>query len=238
MIGASILYQSSIPINEKIEIVLPTVGEVIKDEAHYYGLISAMTAMPIDMMVQLEDVGIDFTQIDEYQLFMLMFAGFKDQDTHLVFGDLDLSRFERGINTQNGEIVLYDEENDIAIDKAIYNQIADTLRQIHHLEKNYRKPGNQEAKEYLLKKERKRLNRRKNDPIRSQLEPLIIAMVNTEQYKYDFESTKSLSIYQFNESVRQVVKKTEYDNLMFGIYSGSINAKEINRDELSWIAQK
>lgn len=72
----------------------------------------------------------------------------------------------------------------------------------------------------------------------SQLEQLIIAMVNTEQFKYDFESARSLTIYQFNECVRQIVNKVNYDNRMFGVYSGTVNVKELSQDELTWLVHK
>ena len=72
----------------------------------------------------------------------------------------------------------------------------------------------------------------------SQLESLIIAMVSTEQFKYNFEEVKKLTIYQFNESVRQIIKKVEYDNRMHGIYSGTINAKDLNKDDLNWLTHK
>lgn len=140
--------------------------------------------MPVDLMVQLEDAGIDFTSINEYELFLLMFAGLKSQNTSLVFGDLDLSKFKMAVNEQNGNIVLLDEEHDITIDRAIHSQIAGVLRKIHHLEKNRRKPANIEAKEYMLKRARDKMKRRRNRKEVSQLESLIIAMVNTEQYKY------------------------------------------------------
>ena len=210
----NLLYQKRYTINNFISIVIPTVGEIIDNEDAYYNLVSVLTAMPIDFMCQLEDAGIDFTSINEYELFLLMFAGFKSQDTSLVFGDLDLSKFEIAVNEENGNVVLLDKEHDIKIDRAIHGQIAGVLRKIHHLEKNRRKPANDEAKQFMLKRARDKLNRRKNRKEDSQLESLIVAMVNTEQYKYDFEGTRELSIYQFNESVRQVIKKVDYDNRM------------------------
>ena len=81
----------------------------------------------------------------------------------------------------------------------------------------------------------KRKNKRAEE---SELESLIIAMVNTEQYKYDFEGTRELSIYQFNESVRQIIKKVDYDNRMYGIYTGTINPKELSPDDLNWLIHK
>ena len=234
----NLLYQKAIPINDSIRIIIPTVGEIIDNEDAYYGLVSVLTAMPVDLMVQLEDAGIDFTSINEYELFLLLFAGFKSQDTSLIFGDLDLSKFKMAVNEQNGNVVLLDEEHDIKIDRAIHGQIAGVLRKIHHLEKNNRKPANKEAQEYMLKRAREKMRRKRNRKEDSQLEQLIIAMVNTEQYKYDFEGTRELSIYQFNESVRQIIKKVDYDNRMYGVYAGTVDAKDLSQDDLNWLTHK
>ena len=238
MSALSLLYQRRYVINDSISIVVPTVGEIIDNEGAYYNLVSVLTAMPIDLMVYLEDAGIDFTSINEYELFLLMFAGLKSQDTSLIFGDLDLSKFKIAMNEENGTIVLLDEENDIKIDRAIHGQIAGALRKIHHLEKNRRKPANDEAKQFMLKRARDKMRRRKNRKEESQLESLIVAMVNTEQYKYDFEGTRELSIYQFNESVRQIISKVDYEHRMYGVYTGTINAKELSQDDLNWLTHK
>lgn len=234
----NLLYQREYPINDSIRIIIPTVGEIIDDEDAYYSLVSVLTAMPVDMLVQLEDAGIDFTSINEYELFLLLFAGIKSQDTSLIFGDLDLSKFKMAVNEQNGNVVLLDEEHDIKIDRAVHGQIAGVLRKIHHLEKNNRKPANEEAKKFMLERARAKQRRRKNRKEDSQLESLIVAMVNTEQYKYGFEGTRELSIYQFNESVRQVIKKVDYDNRMYGIYAGTVNAKDLSQDDLNWLTHK
>lgn len=234
----NLLYQRQYAINDSIKIVIPTVGEVIDNEDEYYNLISLLTAMPVDLLVRLDEVGIDFTEINEYELFILLFEGMKNQDTHLVFGDLDLSKFEIMVNQQNGNVVLRDEENDITIDRAIHGQIAGVLRKIHHLEKNRRKPANEEAKKYMLERARAKAKRNKNRKQDSQLEGLIIAMVNTEQYKYDFERTRELTIYQFNESVRQIIKKVDYDNRMHGVYAGTISVKDMSPDDLNWLTHK
>lgn len=232
------LYKRQIAVNDYISIVVPTVGEIIEDEDAYYSLVSILTAMPIDMMVPLDDAGIDFTTLNDWELFLLMFGGLKSQDTHLIFGDLDLSHFQLAVNEQNGTVILLDKEHDIKIDRAIQAQIANVLRKIHHLEKNMRKPANEEAKKFMIERARAKQRRNRNRKEDSQLETLIIAMVNTEQFKYDFESTKGLSIFQFNESVRQIINKVDYEHRMYGVYTGTINAKELSQDELNWLRHK
>ena len=234
----NILYKQTIPINEKISVYVPFVGEILECEDEYYSMVSLFTSTPVDYMVQLDDAGVDFTAINEWQMFLLFFNSLKYRNTRMVLCDLDLTKFEIGVNEQNGHVVLLDTENDIRIDRAIHGLIADALRKIHHLEKNRRKPANDDAKEYMLERARKKMKRRQGKVEDSQLESLIIAMVNTEQFKYDFEGTLELSIYQFNESVRQIIKKVDYDNRMYGIYAGTVNAKDLNPDDLNWLIHK
>lgn len=238
MTGTCLLYGSSIPVTEQISITVPTVGDILDHEDDYYAMVSMLTAMPIDFMVQLDDMGVDFTTINDYELFLILFGTIREMDTRLIFGDLDLKRFELAKHIESGMPVIYDEADDIVIDRVVQTKIATTLREIHHLEKDVRKPGNQEAKEYLLERARKKLKRRKRRKEKSQLQQLIVAMVNTEQFKYDFRGVRDLTIYQFNESVRQIQHKIDYDNKMHGIYAGTVDPKKINQNDLNWLIHK
>lgn len=230
------LYKHQIEINDKISVYIPTVGEVIDNQEDYYTIISVLTAMPIDMMVQLDDIGIDFSTINDYELFLLLFAGLKTQDTHLVFGDLDLSKFELAENSQNGTVVLIDTEHDIIIDRAIHGLIANVLRDLHNIEKDVRKPANEEARKYMIRRAREKMKRQKNRRDESQLEQLIISLVNTEQFKYNYETVRDMTIYQFNKSVRQVIKKIDYDNRMTGVYTGNISTKDLSQSDMNWLS--
>lgn len=232
------LYARSYPINDHISITIPTVGQVWDRESEYYGLVTAVIATPSDFMVQLDDIGIDFSKISSYELFLLLFNGMKTADTSLVFGDLDLSKFKTAINDKNGKVVLIDQENGIVIDRAIHDQIRRTLRKINHLENTDKKPGNEEARKYMIERARIKQRRASKRPQKSQLEDLIIAMVNTEQFKYGYEETRDLTIYQFHASVYQIIKKINYDNTMIGCYAGTINAKELSQDQLNWLTSK
>ena len=238
MATTNLLYVSSIRLKNGLDILIPTVGEIVSDEDNYYDILSLLTSMPIDLMVQLDDMGIDFTEISEYDLFLLIFAAIQNRDTSLFFGDLDLTRFELAVSKQNGEVVLIDDKDDIVIDKAIQWELAGYLRKIHHLEKNTKKPGNNEEKQYMIERARTKQKRNRNRKKDSTLESLIVAMVNTPEFKYDFDDVRDLSIYQFNESVRQVIKKVDYGNMMHGVYSGTINPKELSQDALNWLVHK
>jgi hypothetical protein len=238
MATINLLYKREYAINQNIKICIPKVREILDQEDDYYGMVSMLTAMPIDMMVQLDDIGVDFTSINEYELFLLLFSSLKGRDTSLIFGDLDLNGFSPVVNPQNDCIVLLDSSTGTVIDRNIHWEIAGALRKIHNLKRNNRRPGNKEAREYMIRRAREKMRRRNSQKKESQLEGLIVAMVNTEQFHYDFEGTGDLTIYQFNESVQQVIKKIDYDNLMYGIYAGTVNAKELSQDALNWLTHK
>jgi hypothetical protein len=236
--SVNLLYQRSVPVNDKISIIIPTLGEVLEEEDKYYSLVSIFTAMPIDFMVELDDVGVDFTKINEWELFLLLFPGIREEDTSKILGGVDLTKFERAVNTENDELVIIDRENDIVMDRAIMQQIASWLRKVHHLSQDQRKPGNEEGKKYLIERARKKRARDKKKKRASQLETLIVALVNTEQFKYNYETVLDLSMYQFNESVAQIMHKVDYDNRMRGVYAGTIDTKHLSQDDLQWLYHK
>lgn len=233
----SLLYRHDYPVNDSIRIMIPTVGQILDNENLYNDIVAAFTAMPIDFMVQLDSAGIDFTAINEYDLFIMLSDELKKTDTSLVLGSLSLREFELCVNNQTKKLVLYNEKAGIEIGRREHSQIASVLRRINHLEKNRKLPANEEAKRYMLERARMKMKRRRKTE-GSQLEQLIVAMVNTEQFKYDFESVRNITIYQFNECIRQIVNKVNYDNRMHGVYSGTVNAKELSQAELNWLTHK
>lgn len=238
MPALNFLYKDKINIIDGIDICIPTVGQILDNEDLYYSLFSSLTAMPIDFMVQLDDQGIDFSEMTEYKLFLYLFPYIQSCDTSLIFGDLNLSNFQLAMNEDTGKPVLVDTINDIVIDRRVQSMIASSLRYIHGTKKDVRKPGNKEAKDYMLETARRRLKRKHGKQVKSHLETLITAMVNAPEFKYNFETVRNLSIYQFNESVRQVLKRVDYDKRMIGVYAGTIKVKEMNQDDLNWLIHK
>lgn len=235
----SLLKLSSIDILPNLSIRIPTVGEILEDEQHYYSIISSLTATPFQYMVQLDDLGIDFTTVTDYQLFMMLFPSFVHSDMNILFGDIDLSDIVSGINPQNSAPILYSAKNNIIIDEYIYSQIVDTIRKINDIKKDNRKPGNNEAKEFRIKLERKKQKRNANKPYEPYLEKLVIALVNRPEFKYNYETVNDLTIYQFNQNFEQIKTSINFDNTMIGVYAGTIDTSKLkDRSCLSWLPIK
>ncbi|MBD5551985.1 MAG: hypothetical protein HDQ96_12570 [Lachnospiraceae bacterium] len=235
----SLLKLSSVDIPDtKLSIRIPTVGEILEDESTYYNIVSSLTASPFQYMVQLDDMGIDFTKITDYELFKMLFPAYTKSDLSILLGDLDISDFSiyRG---KNQEEYIYSSSNNIEINEKVYHDLVNTIRKINAFEKiNYR-PGNESARKYLLEKERKKQKRNAKKPYEPYLEKLVIALVNTSEFPYNYDSCMDLSIYRFHQSFKQIQHKIAFDKTMIGVYAGTVDTSRLsNKDNLSWIPNK
>lgn len=235
----SLLKLSSVEILPNLSLRIPTVGEILDDEQHYYSLISSLTATPFQYMVQLDDMGIDFTKITDYELFLMLFPSFAQTDMSILFGETNLSDISVCKSNKNGALVLYSHKNDIAIDELIYGKIVEYIRKINNLKKENRKPGNDEAKEFRIKLERKKQKRNAQKPYEPYLEKMVVALVNRPEFKYNYEQVDNLTIYQFNQSFEQIKTSITFDNTMIGVYAGTVDTAKIkDRSCLSWLPIK
>ena len=234
--GKSTLYETKHKINDFITIRVPTIKDIIENEDDYYGNVALIVATPYDMMVQLDDMKIDFTQINEWDLFLLLFKELRTRDLSLIFDGLDLRDFVTAENKQNGTFILVNPKTGVKIDRAIHDQICRYLRKTLRLQKNDKRPANEEARKFLIERTRTKLKRRRKQLVESQIEKYIVALVNTSEFPYTYESVLGLTINQFYASLHQIVKKIKYDKLMIGCYAGTVNMKELDQNELNWIS--
>ena len=258
MVGGA-LFQREIKITDSILVRIPTVGEIIEHLDEYYALAALIIATPTDLMVQLDDIGIDWSKIGDFELFCTLWSEIQDKHKDsphifsLFFGNLDISGLQPAPIGDTGRFIIQAPKKDenrkkkkrdpqkktIMIDSIVYNSICEAIRMMLGLQKNERVPGNEAARKFIIETERRRQKRearKKKDPAAlSQIENLIISLVNNADCPYDFNTILGLTMLQFNESVRQVSRKYNVDNLMIGVYSGTVDTKNMNHDDLTWI---
>lgn len=225
----SLLKSNHIDITKNISIRIPTVGEILEDEQHYYSIVSSITATPFQYMVQLDDMGLDYTKITDYELFLMLFPSCAKEDLSILFGELYTLDYNIYHDNSNDTNILLSKKNgiDYKIDELVYYKLVDALRKINQFERKKYKPGNDEAKAYLLEKERKKQKRNAKKPYDPYLEKLVIALVNRPEFKYNYDSVMDLSIYQFMQSFNQIQKSITFDNTMIGVYAGTIDTSKI-----------
>lgn len=226
-------------VNDKISVHVPTVDEIFDfGDQKYYSIVQTLVATPFDLMVELDDIGIDYETITDYQLFILMMESIavNEDDTSILFGDLNLKGFQEAVNPQNGEKVLWSKDNDIVIDQMIALEICNAIRKIHFWEAPIGRAGNAEAKRYLIERNRKKKKRLAKKPYKSFLESMIISLVNTEEFPYNYETVMELSVYKLNASWRQIQKKKHWEQTMNGVYFGTVDTTEINLEKINWLS--
>ena len=224
-------------INGNIVINHPTLGEIEQfGEKQYWSIVSTLTASSYDFRFQLDDMGYDYDEIDDYTVFCGFAPTLSIDETGIFFGNLDFQKFTLQAD-DNGDVLLVNCDG-IKIDKIIYELIVDYLRSIHHLKRNYKIAGNQRARHFFLVEERKKLeDKMKQEKNNEQtiLGDTISALVNCNDFKYDYSSIWNLKIYSFMDSISRVQKNINYNNLMTGIYTGNIDSSKIPNSQMNWI---
>lgn len=227
-------------IKDGITIHQPTLGEICDyGEQKYWSMIYTLTSVGADMKFQLFDLGIDYAEIRDFELFYSMLSRpFDKSRTYLLMGDLDFSKFQLLKNKTSHELVMYDPDSDIFIDEHTYMVIADILRKMHGLKRNSQVPANETTKQILIEDAREEYERNQHREYHSQLRNLISAMINCEGFKYNHTEVWNMKICAFMDSVKRISKIKNADLLLQSGYSGfGINLKDISSKQIDWLGE-
>lgn len=98
-------------VSKHIRLHQATLGEICDyGEQEYYSMIYNLTATPQSLKVQLWDMGIDYTEITPYELFyQMLYRLYPQERTSILFGNLDLTKFQLMKRKDNESIFLYQE---------------------------------------------------------------------------------------------------------------------------------
>ena len=227
-------------INDKITIHQCTLDEICTyGEYNYFALINTLTAVGADMKFQLFDAGIDYTKISDYQLFYsFLCRGISQEQSSIILGTLDFSKFEILSRQTTGDLVLYDKSDDIIIDEYTYLLIVDALRKMHGLKRNNQIPANESTKQALIDDARDEYIANINKKHTSQLQNMISTMVNSEGFKYNHDEVWNMKINAFLDSVKRISKIKDAGLLLQSGYSGyGVNLKDIPNKRLDWLGE-
>lgn len=187
------------------------------------------------MKSQLDDIGLDYEQISDFELFMLLAPTLTKDVTEIVLGDIDLSQLKRYQNNQNGQIVLANKDTGLVIDSLIYERIVNYLRKVHGLKKKVEYAANKYTKKILIEEDRQQIELNKNKPYQSFLTPLISSVKVRMGYTKDY--VRNMGLYEFMDDVSRLQIIHNADALLQGCYAGTIDMKKINKKELNWMRE-
>lgn len=205
------------------------------EENNYFKLINLFITRPWDIKVDLWDNEIDYVEVSDYDVFIMLWnSGIYKDIIKFLIGDYNL---EIKVNSQNKMVVLADGE-DIIIDKLTYEEIARYIRHIHFIPyKTEFNPANKTARKRIIDRERKKQERekRKTKKERSIFKDYMSSLIWIGNSGYTWDTIGNITVFQMYEGIKRISKEKLSNNLSSGIYSGSIDYKKINEDDLNWV---
>lgn len=236
MYDKSLALGEDFDINPKIKIYMPTVREIIEfGEQKYYSIVYAFASTASDYKAQLDDEGVDWQSVSDYELFQRLFVGLRSEDLSIVFGDMDMREFKIARDELTGEIVFRNEKMDAVIDRMVYECISDYICAVHKLEKNTERAENEYTRQLMIEEARGNLAAQRNQPFEPHLRRMVCAMANTPEFKADYFGALNYPVSVFMDCVRQVQQLKHFNYVMQGIYAGTVDMKKIPKSQLNWL---
>lgn len=247
-------------VKDKIIINQPTIQDIIDyGEREFYAMLRIFIENTTICRVQLWDLGIDWNEITDYQLFVGFVPMLQPEQTKVLFGDLNFTllkpwprqipnpKFDESKEEDDEknpkeitETILYDPVNDIELNESDYKQIALCLRTIFGIFPKDEFLSSKFFREDVIFEEREKmkLDAMKNkDKSGSTLLLLISSCVNHPGFKYKIEELKDIGICAFMDSVQRLQIYESTTALLKGAYSGFIDTKDIKPEQFNFMRE-
>ena len=223
-------------VNQYITIYQPTIGEIIEyGEREYFSMIQNITAIPSEMKSTLWDSGLDWTQVTDFQLFMMLAQSMSQKQTKIILGDIDLQRMKIVENPQNGEPILKDPVTGAIIDEWSHKIMSAYLCKLHNLTKKVEKAGNKFTKQVLIDEDRQKKEYSAKQPYKSFLVPLVSSIKVRQAYTKDY--VRNMGLYEFFDDVNRAQIIVSTDALLSGAYSGMMDTSKIPKSQFNWMRE-
>ena len=229
---------SDIKIASGIVLYQPTIGEIANyNEAEYFSMAQTLCSTPSSMKVALDDMKLDYMQVEDFQLFMMLCQSLTPDKTKPLLGDLDLTKFKPYQRQDSEEVILANGEvdengNPIIINHIIYDILTTYIRKMHNFKKQVDKAGNAITRKVLIDEDRKAAQRNKDKPYKSFLVPLVSSLQGRQGYTKDYVC--NMGIYEFMNQIARTQIIVQADAALGGMYSGFVDTKKMDKSVLDW----
>lgn len=233
------LYMSEdIKIANGIVLKCPKILDVAEyGESAYFSMVQTLCATPSSMMVALDDMGLNYMKVDDFQLFMMLAQSMNPEMTHPLLGDLDLSKFKPHQIKETEEVILVHEDtiNDeapIIINSVIHEVLTTYIRKMHNFKKEVKKAGNEITRKQLIRLARQDAEMARNKPHESFLRPVISAVKCRMGYTMDY--IKNMGIFELMDDLSRWNIIVNADAALGGMFSGFVDTSKMDKTVLNW----
>ena len=241
-------------VSDKILVYQPTIGGILEydkkfGESEFWSMLNVFIGNTTSYRLLLWDMGIDWNEISDFQLFSLLIKTLKVENTEILFGDLNLSSFDAYMkqipnedesdnkeeSEPKQEMVLWNPELDIEINEDIYKNIALYIRTMFNIFPKVEKAKGKTTKKWIIEEDRMNLANAKKEDTTSTFLPLIESCCCHAGFKYKKNELREVGIYEFMRSVQRLQVYESTTALLKGMYSGFIDTKGIDKEEFDFM---
>jgi len=241
-------------VSDKIQVLQPTIGGILEydkkfGESEFWSMLNVFIGNTTSYRLLLWDMGIDWNEISDFQLFSLLIKTLKVENTEILFGELDLSSFDAYMkqipnedesdnkeeSEPKQEMILWNPELDIEINEDIYNNIALYIRTMFNIFPKVEKAKGKTTKKWIIEEDRMNLANAKKEDTTSTFLPLIESCCCHPGFKYKKNELREVGIYEFMRDVQRLQIYESTTALLKGMYSGFIDTKGIDKEEFDFM---
>lgn len=223
-------------VTDWLKIRMPSVQDVFTFGEHkYHSSISALTCIPSDMISELYSNGIDYRYVSDFELFAMLFSKLTKDDVSIILCDIDPSEFTVYKDPDTGRIEIKNELGDKVIDEVVYMRLARYLRRIHFISPKPRIAANDLTFQALLQVDKTDKRKAARKKLKSQLFPLVSAMMAYPGFKYKRTELDLVGLFEFYDTIQRSQIIENALSVMRGMYSGMIDSSKINKDAYNWM---
>lgn len=256
-----------IKINKNISVRIPLLTEIADfGERRYFSAVHNITSVGADLKWQLWDLGIDYTQIEDYDLFIRLISQIVsskkelhddilvhpekydktfDEDElqdllinplELILVDIDFADYKPYYMENTKQVVLYNQNKDITFDRVAYTKVVEVIRNLHGFKRNNQIPANERTKMDLIEDARDEAMLAATKPFHSVLKPLI-STLQVSCGQCGDDRIFDMPISAFFDNIKRIGKIQDATLLLQGAYSGFANLKGIDKSRLDMFGE-
>lgn len=233
-------------LNEHIKIHQPSIEDIVRypggEECFLFNLY-VFCGNTTHFRVVLWDNGVDWNKITDFQLFADMVTKIPVEQTKIIFGDLDFTKFRRiikGPTEEHPDIevheIMYDPINDIEITEFTYLRMRNYLRHMFNIfpkiEVGIKK---KRLKREIIEYDRKLAERNAKKSSGSYYLPMISFCLNHPGFKYNKTQLRDVGIVEFMDSVQRLSVIEDAIATLRGAKSGFVDATKISPESFNFM---
>ena len=231
----------NIPYKDLI-IYQPTIGDIIDfGEKKLYSAVNIFVANSTMYRLQLWELGLDWNELSDFEVFSMLMTSLTIEDTKLLFGDVDFSKFKpmekRMPDSEEAELVMYNAEQDIEINEEVHGILCHYIRTMFNIFPKREFAKGKATKKALIWEDRQKLKVEKDITHSSTLLPMISACLNHPGFKYKKNELREVGIVEFMDSVQRLQIYESTPALLRGMYSGFMDTSKIDKEQFNFMRE-